>query len=890
MATLKVGIEITAKALGSVRGAFGSTQRTVESLGKSIDKATRYQERLGRVMGAAMMTSTRGLGNMPRRYHDITRAIDGTIRAQTRLNKAMASYKAGAEHRKQLRGEMLETTGHAAVVGLPVISSIKTFMRQEDAATELKIAMMKASGEIGAFNDILKEARSLGKDLPGTTEDFTRLGLALKEQGVTDARLKNGALRTSAKLNIVMGMDQYEGGTFFAKMLEAHGLDESEFAKAADITQRSKNSFGLDKQDMFYAMKYSAPMIRKMGLTGIDNYEKIMAVEGMAAQIGNEGSTFGTNFSGLLGRFASGPVLLEMAKKGIKGEARDILDKAGVKFNFFDKKGNFKGIEAMIKELEKLEDIKKRFGQNSAEIVSKAIFGEEAGRLAEILGSGGLKGFERNLNLMREQADLEARIAVKTSTLSSALEQLGGVAENTIGTLGGVFKDDIVKFSNTAQDFIEKTLDPWLSRNKLLVLGTVKFVGALFALKLGVLGVTYACSALASPFKWLWLGFARLNALSKMFNLWRLTGGFGKLAKGVSIAGKALLGVGRMGVWAAITKGFGMAANAVMVFGRALLFNPIGLIVAGIAGAAFLIYKYWKPIKGFFIGMWEGITDAFTPVLPAFNGLLDAMKPVISVFKSLFSAEQAAEGVARSFGYTFGQTIGYVLTSVFNTGTMIINGWRMIFDGLFSIAGNAWTEIKTAWNGGLTGILGLILNWSPLGAFYSALSSTLSWFGVTLPAQFTGFGRMLIEGLARGIRSAWAGAQAALTAIAANVKSTFKSALGIHSPSRVFMGYGSHIIDGLAIGLSRNAPKAEKTLQSLSDRLGVDPKTGAALVPGATNTGATGGINIVVHFNPTINGGGDPASVKESLKLSLEELQRMLRQLDYDQYRRSFSS
>ena len=28
--------------------------------------------------------------------------------------------------------------------------------------------------------------------------------------------------------------------------------------------------------------------------------------------------------------------------------------------------------------------------------------------------------------------------------------------------------------------------------------------------------------------------------------------------------------------------------------------NPIGLVITAIAGAAYLIYRYWEPIKGFF--------------------------------------------------------------------------------------------------------------------------------------------------------------------------------------------------------------------------------------------------------------------------------------------------
>jgi hypothetical protein len=38
--------------------------------------------------------------------------------------------------------------------------------------------------------------------------------------------------------------------------------------------------------------------------------------------------------------------------------------------------------------------------------------------------------------------------------------------------------------------------------------------------------------------------------------------------------------------------------------------NPIGLLITAIAGAAFLIYRYWEPIKQFFSDLWGSISTA----------------------------------------------------------------------------------------------------------------------------------------------------------------------------------------------------------------------------------------------------------------------------------------
>ena len=87
----------------------------------------------------------------------------------------------------------------------------------------------------------------------------------------------------------------------------------------------------------------------------------------------------------------------------------------------------------------------------------------------------------------------------------------------------------------------------------------------------------------------------------------------------------------------------------------------------------------------------------------------------------------------------------------------------------------------------------------------------------------------------------------------------FKEKLGIHSPSRVFMGFGDNIAQGAAIGLQRTTPLAALAGQRLAEEMTPDvprlpsPEIMAAGYGGqgagtAAGGGATGGIHIA--FNP----------------------------------------
>jgi len=84
----------------------------------------------------------------------------------------------------------------------------------------------------------------------------------------------------------------------------------------------------------------------------------------------------------------------------------------------------------------------------------------------------------------------------------------------------------------------------------------------------------------------------------------------------------------------------------------------------------------------------------------------------------------------------------------------------------------------------------------------AAFTSAMNWFAA-LPGRFASFGRDIMNGLLNGITERVNAIKSLVTGIAGKVTGWFKGVLGIKSPSRVFMGLGGHITDGLAIGLQR---------------------------------------------------------------------------------------
>lgn len=142
--------------------------------------------------------------------------------------------------------------------------------------------------------------------------------------------------------------------------------------------------------------------------------------------------------------------------------------------------------------------------------------------------------------------------------------------------------------------------------------------------------------------------------------------------------------------------------------------------------------------------------------------------------------------------------ITWIVLAIAGAAFLIYKNWAPISAFFVGI----WNTIKTAFNGGIKGISALIINWSPIGLFYSAFAKVLSWFGVDLPAKFTGFGAMILEGLKNGILSKVNAVKDAITGAVSGVIDKAKGILGIHSPSRVFMGIGGYTMQGMANGIA----------------------------------------------------------------------------------------
>ena len=177
------------------------------------------------------------------------------------------------------------------------------------------------------------------------------------------------------------------------------------------------------------------------------------------------------------------------------------------------------------------------------------------------------------------------------------------------------------------------------------------------------------------------------------------------------------------------------------------------------------------------------------------------------------------------------------IAAIAGAGYLIYKNW----DAVSAYFVGLWVEIKAGFSGGLAGILGLIANFSPIGMFYRAFAAVLNYFGAELPATFTGFGAMILDGLINGITNKLGAFKDKIVGVGESAKSWFKDTLGIRSPSKVFTQYGDDTMAGLANGLAKNHDP-EQQVTSMAKKLkaaGAGLTLGLAAMPAAALPAAT---------------------------------------------------
>ena len=523
----------------------------------------------------------------------------------------------------------------------------------------------------------------------------------------------------------------------------------------------------------------------------------------------------------------------EIAGTAINGMLTKLMtaDKQGAKFQKALKNMGMesKDLKKAIKENgeQALMDFLKQVGKLPKENQMGALvdlFGLEYADDVAVLVSG-LETYKKSIDELKKTSkdgkpafigSMDKEFAARSATTANNWQIFKNSLTEIGITAGSVLLPALNQLMTTIRPIINSFAD-WASKNPEVVSALVHLAAGFAALKVGGLMFRFVGNELSGFMVSFRLAKALLG-VDWLATVIRFKLGIGALARifGVVKTAATLLGSGLMSL------------------GRFLLMSPIGIALALLGVAAYMLYKNWDGVVGGAKALWQDLSNFIS-------------------------------GVVNSIASFFG---------------------------------TCWERIKAFFNSGIGNISAQIINWSPLGLFYQSFASVMSWFGVQLPSSFTQFGANIIQGLWNGLKSKIESVKTWFAQQAASLKQTFAGVMGIHSPSRVFRRFGGWMMEGLQIGLDKGASRPIASVANTAGRLksgfaehmgqmAARVSSGRTAFADARSSQSNGGMTI--NYNPTINApGGNPQQIEAAMQIGLREFEAMFRRMMEDKARRAY--
>ncbi|MEX0425140.1 phage tail tape measure protein [Providencia rettgeri] len=430
---------------------------------------------------------------------------------------------------------------------------------------EIGMSKVQALTRLDKNSDDYKMLREQARDL-GATTAFTANEVAQGQAfyamaGFKPEQIKN-AMSGTLSMSLAGDIDLATTADIGSNILTGFKLNSNEMNRVSDALVATFTRSNVNLTMLGDTMKYVAPVASGLGV----DLETAAVAAGKLGDAGIQGSMAGTGLRSILGRLAEPP---KMA-----GEA---LDKLKIKTR--DSKGNLRQFTDILAELDKKT---KKMGTAERAGLFKHIAGEEAFSALSVLvdqaGSGQLQAMIAEIKAAKGEAEKVAK--TMTDNLDGDLKNLTSAYEDVgIQIFGGAdspLRDITKRVTNLISKFGQ-----WAKKNPELVkqitmitlgLGAVLAVGG---------GITLMIAALIGP-----LAMAKLSL--------------------------SVLGIKGSGFLSLLIKPIKLIGTAFMMLGRALLANPIILIITAIAGAAYLIYKYWDDIVPYAKKLWNRVTEIFS--------------------------------------------------------------------------------------------------------------------------------------------------------------------------------------------------------------------------------------------------------------------------------------
>lgn len=795
-----LGITIGASVGGAVAG-IKSVKSSLDVLDKTVKGLAARQSLLGETLQNPLRMSRKRVGELRREYDQLGQTIAKINRKRSLVADLQQQKQAHYDRRRAIKDEFWGAAGAVAGVAFPVKLAVEFESAMADVKKVVDFDTPKQFKEME--QDILRLTRTIpmaGTELAKITASGGQLGVARKDLPKFT--------ETIAKMSVAFDMAADQAGDSMAKLANVYQIPIDQIGKLGDAVNHLSNSSPAKAGDIINTLGRVGGVAKQFGLTEIQT----TSLSNAFISLGKTPEIAGTAINGMLTKLMTADkqgAKFQKALKNMGMESKDL--KKAIKEN---------GEQALMDFLKQVGKLPKE-NQMGALV---DLFGLEYADDVAVLVSG-LETYKKSIDELKKTSkdgkpafigSMDKEFSARSATTANNWQIFKNSLTEIGITAGSVLLPALNQLMTTIRPIINSFAD-WASKNPEVVSALVHLAAGFAALKVGGLMFRFVGNELSG----LMVSFRLAKALlgvDWLATVIRFKSGIGALARifGVVKTAATLLGSGLMSL------------------GRFLLMSPIGIALALLGVAAYLLYKNWDGVVGGAKALWQDLSNFIS-------------------------------GVVNSIASFFG---------------------------------TCWESIKAFFNSGIGNISAQIINWSPLGLFYQSFASVMSWFGVQLPSSFTQFGANIIQGLWNGLKSKIESVKTWFAQQAASLKQTFAGVMGIHSPSRVFRRFGGWMMEGLQIGLDKGASRPIASVANTAGRLksgfanhmgqmAARVSSGRAAFADARSSQSTGGMTI--NYNPTINApGGNPQQIEAALQIGLREFEAMFRRMMDDKARRAY--
>ena len=307
-------------------------------------------------------------------------------------------------------------------------------------------------------------------------------------------------------------------------------------------------------------------------------------------------------------------------------------------------------------------------------------------------------------------------------------------------------------------------------------------------------------------------------------------------------------------LWTAIGQIFVMLGQKVLGF-----FAPVKTAISnawqamgnvpGLAQMKTMIENVWgaikshistviSAIKNVVSTVWNSIKNVISTVLASIKNVIstawNAIKTIISSVMKLISSVLKGDwnGVKSAISSIL-NAIKSVIQSVWNAIKSIISS---VLNGIKSVVSSIWNGIKSVISSAVNSVKTIIS--SVWNGIKNTISSVLSGIKNTvkngfndvknnavnilksIPGKIKNVGLDIVKGIGNGITNGLGWIKDKITSFVGNVTSFIKKLFGIKSPSTVMRDeVGRYLAEGVAVGISENADKAESESEKLAKNI-----------------------------------------------------------------------